>query len=69
MAAKFVGRSITRERVRHETRTVVLHEALAVVVVLIVVGVVAAGHGTVHAASAGGAGLPPQQAIASLRAA
>ena len=38
---------------RHRQVSSVLHEALAVVVVLIEVGVVAAGHGAVHAASAG----------------
>jgi L-aminopeptidase/D-esterase-like protein len=54
--AKFVGRSITREVVRRKQGPSFLHKASAVAVVLIEVGVVAAGHGAVHAASAGGLG-------------
>jgi hypothetical protein len=42
--------------VRHEQASSFLHEALAVTVVLIEVGVVVAGDGAVHAASAGGLG-------------
>jgi hypothetical protein len=48
-----VEKSITREIVRHKQGSSFLHKASAVAVVLIEVGVVAAGHDALHAASAG----------------